>query len=234
MASVAFQLVVSVPLLVAYASSRGIDPSRADYQQALTVFATSDKTAVFLQIVSLLPAHLLTLLLIWMVVTGFRKRSFTAVVGLTSDRFPVVASILVGVALFIVGNGVAKLVGGDTPTDLEKIINSSIPARYMVAFIAVATAPIAEELVYRGVLFSALRRWIGAIGGSVLVLALFTLVHVPQYWPNYGVISAVGLLSITLTVIRAYTGRLLPCVLIHLVFNGITAVILLFTAPTPN
>jgi hypothetical protein len=108
-----------------------------------------------------------------------------------------------------------------------------------------------EEFVYRGVLYSALRRDVGAflnwilalvfgvrldansrdrLGVSaavVLVLVLFTIIHVPQYWPNAGVIAAVALLSVVLTFVRAYSGRLLPCIVIHLVFNGIQAVILI-------
>ena len=59
------------------------------------------------------------------------------------------------------------------------------------------------------------------------MLALFTIIHVPQYWPNVGVIAAVALLSIVLTTVRAYTHRLLPCIIIHLVFNGIQAALLI-------
>jgi len=234
LASVGFQLLVSVPLLVFYASSRGINPSRVDYQQALATFASTDKMAVFLQILSLLPAHLLTLALIWVIVTRLGKRSFSAVVGLTRDRFPVWMSIAIGAVLFVTGAGIAKLLGGDTTTQLEQIINSSVATRYLVAFIAVATAPLVEELIYRGVVFSAMRRAVGAVGAVLFVLGLFTLVHVPQYWPNYGVLLAIGILSIVLTILRAYTGRLLPCVIIHLVFNGIQALLLIFTAPASS
>jgi membrane protease YdiL (CAAX protease family) len=141
-------------------------------------------------------------------------------------------SITIGAVLFVTGAGIAKLLGGDTPTQLEQIINSSVATRYLVAFIAVATAPLVEELIYRGVVFSVLKRAVGSVGAVLFVLGLFTLVHVPQYWPNYGVLAAVGLLSIVLTILRAYTGRLLPCVIIHLVFNGIQALLLIFTAPT--
>ena len=47
---------------------------------------------------------------------------------------------------------------------------------------------------------------------------------------NIGLISArfpqLLLLSLALTVVRARTGRLLPCYMIHLVFNGIQSVII--------
>ena len=64
---------------------------------------------------------------------------------------------------------------------------------------------------------------------------MFTLVHVPQYLPNWGVIAAVGLLSVVLTIVRAVTGRLLPCVVIHLIFNGVQSIIIVAnpSAPTP-
>ena len=88
------------------------------------------------------------------------------------------------------------------------------------------TAPFVEEFIYRGVLYAPLQRLAGVPGAVVIVLALFTVIHVPQYWPNKGVIAAVALLSIALTLVRAYSGRLLPCIVIHLVFNGIQAVYL--------
>jgi len=67
----------------------------------------------------------------------------------------------------------------------------------------------------------------GVVSAVILVLLLFTAIHIPQYLPNVGVIAAVGLLSLALTLIRAYSGKLLPCIAIHLVFNGIQAIILL-------
>jgi hypothetical protein len=223
---------MSLLLLIPYAASRGgIDPASPDFGQRMIEFASTDKTAIFLQVFSLLPAHLLTLALIWCIVTGFGKRPFFQTIGLRRVSIPLWASAALGVALFIIGTAVAKLVGGDTTNQLEFIINSSIPTRYLIAFLAVATAPVVEELIYRGVLYSALRRAVGVSGAVTLVLALFTIIHVPQYHPNYGVILAVGILSVALTFIRAYTKSLLPCVVIHAVFNAVQAILLIFTAP---
>ena len=56
---------------------------------------------------------------------------------------------------------------------------------------------------------------------------MFAGLHVLQYWPNFGAISAISLLSLTLTVVRARTGRLLPCYVIHLVFNSIQSIIII-------
>ncbi|MCA1601510.1 MAG: CPBP family intramembrane metalloprotease, partial [Acidobacteria bacterium] len=94
--------------------------------------------------------------------------------------------------------------------------------------------PFVEEFIYRGVLYAALQRLVGVAGAVLFVLGLFTLIHVPQYWPNFGIIAAVGVLSVSLTIIRAYTGRLLPCIVIHLVFNGITSILLLIEPHLPK
>lgn len=249
-------LVLFMPLifLIPYASSRGISPGSPNYLPALVEFATNDKTAVLLQLVALLPSHLITLLLVWALVTRFGRKPFWASIGWERpSKFPwwvdVLLSVLMGVWLFFVGSLIAKLLGAEKPTQLEHLINSSLAARYMISFLAVFTAPFAEEFIYRGVLYSALRNAVGTYGSMIavmfgarldrrsqdrvgmwgavfLVLALFTIIHVPQYWPNVGVIAAVALLSIVLTLIRAFSGRLLPCIVIHLVFNAIQAGIL--------
>src|SRR5204863_5598420 len=75
-------------------------------------------------------------------------------------------------------------------------------------------------------LYSAFQRVIGQWGAVAVVASIFAGLHVVQYWPNVGAISSITLLSLVLTLIRARTGRLLPCFVIHLVFNGIQSVII--------
>jgi len=252
-------LVIFVPLvfLIPYASYRGIafQPGSPDYWPAVGQFAIADKGAVLVQVLALLPIHILTFLLVWALVTRFGKQSFKEAIGwgwppnLRSWVGPALCVVL-GAVMFVIGMVTAKLLGADTPTQLEQIVKSSYAARLALVVLAVGTAPFVEEFIYRGVLYSALRRGVGTlgtlilgtfnielepaarervgvVGAVILVLALFTMIHVPQYWPNIGVIAAVGILSFVLTVVRAYSGKLLPCIVIHLVFNGIQAVLLL-------
>jgi membrane protease YdiL (CAAX protease family) len=143
-------------------------------------------------------------------------------------------SVVLGVVLFGAAVVITKLVGADKPTQLEQIVNSSLAARYAIALLAVFTAPFIEEFIYRGVLFAALQRLTGVVIAGITTLALFTLIHVPQYWPILGVLAAVGFLSVALTVVRAKSGRLLPCIVIHFVFNGIQSVILLVEPYLPS
>lgn len=231
LASVVLIVVMPVVFLLPYASYKGLHSGMPNYAQTITEFALTDKTAVLLQVVSLLPSHLVTLLLVWALVTNFGKRPFWSAIGWGWGGMrgaPAMAVCVgLGILLFFVGSIVAKLLGAEKPTQLEQIINSSLAARYTISVLAVCTAPFVEELIYRGVLYAPLQRLLGVPAAVIAVLALFTVIHVPQYWPNAGVIAAVALLSIVLTVVRAYSRRLLPCVVIHLVFNGIQAAILI-------
>ena len=100
-------------------------------------------------------------------------------------------------------------------------------AALLIAFMAVATAPLVEEIIYRGILFPAWQRLTGSVAAVVIVTLMFAIPHVPQYWPNFAVISSIMMLSAVLTIVRARTSRLVPCYVIHLVFNGIQAVLIL-------
>jgi membrane protease YdiL (CAAX protease family) len=228
-ASIILLLVMSIFFVIPYAFRRiGMN------QEALKEFLLTDKTAIFLQILSTIPAHLLTLGIIWAVVTRFGKRPFWSTLGWSWGRnFGFWTSAGLAVGLLALGMLITyKFHGGETQVD--KLINSSSAARYTTAFLATFTAPLVEEMVYRGVLYSALQKVIGTTWSVVGVLLLFTLIHVPQYWPNFGVIAVIGILSFSLTVVRAYTGRLLPCFIIHLVFNGISSILIILEPYVPQ
>lgn len=187
----------------------------------------TDKTAILLQMISVIPAHLLTLAVVWAIVTRFGRGPFWSALGLTWTRnFNFWTCAGLALMLFLVGLVLTAAFGGQE-TQLDQILSSSSAAKYITVVLAVGTAPLVEEVVYRGVLYSALQRAIGPIWAVVGVLLLFTFVHVPQYWPNLSVISTIGILSLFMTLVRAYTGRLRPCVVIHMVFNSLSSVLIL-------
>jgi membrane protease YdiL (CAAX protease family) len=225
-----FQIVVQLVLVIPYVLSyRTADP------ETIRKIATGDR-AILLSIIAIIPAHLLTLALAGGggrgVVTGFGKRPFWRSLGWTwSPRFGALELfVCLGATLLLLGAGqLLSRIFGDPETELERMILSSPAARYFIAALATFTAPLVEELVFRGVLYSALRKRIGVAWGAGVVIAIFAAIHVPQYLPNVAAISTILLLSSVLTVVRARTGRLLPCFVIHLLFNGITSVIIVLS-----
>jgi membrane protease YdiL (CAAX protease family) len=189
---------------------------------------TTDKTLIFLSILGVLPTHLLTLGLVWLFVTEGGRKPFLDSLNFrwprfTSPVFGTLLCVLLALALLAVGYGVTALWGGNK-TQLDLLVESSMSARIATALVAVVTAPLVEELIYRGMLYSAFERAIGRGNTVVLVSLLFAGVHVLQYSNNIGVILVITILSFTLTLARAFTGSLVPPFLIHLVFNGIQAV----------
>ncbi len=87
--------------------------------------------------------------------------------------------------------------------------------RISYAVMAVGFAPFAEEYLFRGLLFRALdREWGGwrALAGAA---AFFTVYHPVLAWPP---VFLVGLVNCML--FKA-TRRLLPCILVHMIYNAV-------------
>lgn len=186
-----------------------------------------DKTFILIIVLGFIPAHALTLILAWAVASRLGKIPTFKILGFSWPRnFGILKSFGLAILLFIGAMVIIYKFGGQD-TDLERILRSSRAAAIVVALVAVASAPLVEEVIYRGLLYSALQRVTGPVLAVVVVTSMFAGLHVLQYWPNAGAITAISLLSLALTIVRAGTGRLLPCYIIHLVFNGIQSIIII-------
>jgi hypothetical protein len=219
-ASVIFILILPNLLLVPYLISHKVQVTdSASLQQILL----NDPVAVLISILAIIPAHALTLALCWIVATRLNKFSFRETLGWRVGGMAWWWYALMLIGFFVV----AGIIGNYFPeqeNDMIRILKSSRSAVYIVAFLATFTAPVVEEVIYRGILYSALQRTVGVTLAVVVVTALFALVHVPQYLPSYSTIFLLTLLSLTLTLIRARTGNLLPCIIFHFIFNGIQSI----------
>lgn len=204
-----------------------------------------DKTLIFLSVLGIVPTHLLTLVVAWMIVTEGARRPFWKTIGFdwpegTNKKVGTMLSVGLALALLGLAWGVTTLFGGEK-TQLDLLIESSLAARFATAFVALATAPLVEEVIYRGVLYPAvekvarmvmlilnpaLEKPVGMAVAVAFVSLLFAGVHVFQYYNNISVIVVITILSITLTLVRAITGKVYPSFIIHLVFNGVQSIIL--------
>ncbi|MBE7209921.1 MAG: CPBP family intramembrane metalloprotease, partial [Gluconacetobacter diazotrophicus] len=125
-----------------------------------------------------------------------------------------------GVALGLLAHGYTALLM-HVPTFAEAIRQgreqmAKVPGLHAsYVFCAVAVAPFAEEYLFRGLLFRALdREWGGwrAVAGSA---AFFAIYHPPLAW------LPVGLLGAANALLFKNTGRLLPAVLLHMMYNAV-------------
>ena len=186
-----------------------------------------DWLLAILSIAAAIPAHVLTLIFCWFIVTARGQRPFWQSMGWGwHPQFKWVHAT----ALALLMMGVAILFSKVLPhqeTDLEKILKLGTSIRVLTALLAVLSAPLVEEVVYRGVLYTGLERSWGVGAGVAGATFFFALVHVPQYWGSWAAISTIVLLSFVLTVLRAATGSILPGIATHFVYNGIQSVALL-------
>jgi membrane protease YdiL (CAAX protease family) len=194
----------------------------------------SDKTLIFFSVAGILPTHLLTFVLVWAIVSYAGRRPFWKNIEFdwpagSTRTMTTLLSIVVAIVLFSLAFAITMYYG-QRKTDLDLLIESSIYTRFATAFVAVVTAPLIEELVYRGLLYKALEKAAGVGISIVVVSLLFAGVHVFQYRNNIAVIAVITLLSVTLTVARAVSGKVLPAFIIHLVFNGIQSVLIVVGA----
>jgi membrane protease YdiL (CAAX protease family) len=185
-----------------------------------------NKVVVLMSIAGILPAHLLTLFVALWVVKRNGSHGFFQTMGWTWNKIGPLSSVLLTMVFLAIASVIAAWFP-QQENDFLKILKSSKYAIYVVSVIAIGTAPLVEEVVYRGVLFPALKKTHGAFFSILAVTTLFALVHVPQYWPSYSTIGVILSLSLLLTVVRNWTDSLLPCFVIHLVFNSLQVVSLL-------
>jgi membrane protease YdiL (CAAX protease family) len=187
---------------------------------------STDPTVLLLTVIGVIPAHILTFVAAWAVVTRWRRRPFWRTIGWSfGPAWGLWPSVGLAIALYFVGAILAKLIGGE-PTDIDILVNSSTAVRLLLALVATTSGPLVEEIVYRGILYPSLQKRIGMAWSVVLVSFLFAFIHVYQYRNSLGVITVIFVLSISLTLVRALTGRLLPCFIVHMVFNGIQSVMI--------
>lgn len=222
-------LIAIVPMLFLgpYLLKQGMDFGD---QQRLREFIATDPTAVILQLAPMILAHALTLILAWFVVTKFNTYSFRQTLGWKMNGFKIWHAIVITIGFYAFALLLISLLG-DVENEFELLLKSSRAAVYIVAFLATFTAPMVEEVVYRGLLYSAFQRRFGMAFAIIVPTLLFTIVHVPQYslgaTPDYAPVITLLLLSLLLTALRAWTNNLLPCIVLHTVFNGIQSALLL-------
>lgn len=139
--------------------------------------------------------------------------------------------LLVAELLGIIGmNNIVEMVLGK-PFENPQVASLSTGRAFslqelvMLLLLIAMLAPLAEELLFRGMLYPLLRRWGAgvAIVGSAVV---FSLVHfIPILFPS---LFVVGLM---LGLLRERSGSTIPCIVLHMMQNG-TMIVLLHLAMT--
>lgn len=189
-----------------------------------------DKAAVVLSP----PAQLAALVCSILVASATFRFGARAGMGLSSRHaiYDAARAVVAFLAVWPVCIGMLWLsqrVLGPDPRDhpmLIAVMSDSVFWQAMVVLSAVVLAPLAEEIFFRGLLQSMLRRYTRRPWISVLITsALFAAVHLP----HAQTVGALFVLGIALGYNYERSGRLYAPIIVHAVFNAVN--ILLYVRP---
>lgn len=142
--------------------------------------------------------------------------------------FPVAVGIgMLGLLLiFMIGSQALTYWLDKSPLDFVDPLYQSVSSVWLLIFAMVIVAPLYEELVFRGLLWSAIaeqfvtspsREQRGAIIASIITSLIFAVIHL-----QYGIyeISTIVVLALIFCYARIKSGSLLLPMLLHIVNNG--------------
>jgi membrane protease YdiL (CAAX protease family) len=151
-----------------------------------------------------------------------RDLSFAEKFGLTGSGLgtSLQLGLILGMALGGLAHGYTALLHHiPMLTDLLRNVDSTASQtpglRMAYAITAIAFAPFAEEYLFRGLLYRALDRNWGGWRAVLGAAAFFTIYHPLLAWPLVFSVGAVN------CVLFRKTKRLLPCILLHMVYNTV-------------
>jgi len=184
----------------------------------------------------------LLLVPLWPLVRGVSLADLRTYLGWRADRgvlremgagalgylagLPVVAT---GIALTLLLLLIRDWVTGDpdqpAPTHpLPDRLASGDPLTLLqIGLLAVAWAPIVEETIFRGALYSQLRSRLGVLGSGLISALFFAAVH-PQGW---AAIPALGAIGLNFALLREWRGSLVASMTAHAINNGLLVLLLL-------
>ncbi|WP_348548644.1 type II CAAX endopeptidase family protein [Psychrobacter sp. KFRI-CH2-11] len=160
---------------------------------------------------------------------GIRGGNVRQYLALTPFSLAVGMGMLGVLLLFMIGSQALTYVLGETPLVFVDPLYQSVSSVWLLVFAMVIVAPFYEELIFRGLLWSAIAEQFtdtdnlshpsprGAVVASVVTSLIFAVIHV-----QYGVyeISTIVVLALIFCYARFKSGSLLLPILLHIINNG--------------
>lgn len=143
-----------------------------------------------------------------------------------------VMALLVGLVMPPLGALITQLLahGHEVTQNVEELSQHASPyLRLPLAIVTVTVGPMIEELMFRGVLFSALLRRMSTAMSIAVCAVLFGAVHLAGLDFQWYALPNLILLAAVLCWLRLKSGSLWPSILAHGVFN-LFALVALFSA----
>jgi membrane protease YdiL (CAAX protease family) len=128
--------------------------------------------------------------------------------------------------LGILFNALARYLPGRENDVVGMAMNTdTVAAKALLVLSVAGTTPIVEELMFRGMLFPALWRRMGRFWPSAVIAGGFFMLLHAQFLQGVGVFA----LAIACALVYARTRRLVPCIVMHALNNGLIVTLMVLT-----
>src|SRR5919202_2616050 len=158
-----------------------------------------------------------------LMVARFARRPSARDFGLVPTNVQRAIGLLVAIyiAFYAFAGAWTSLLGIDQKDDLpdELGADKSTAALVAVLILVCVMAPIAEEMLFRGLLFTSIRVSAGLWPAAIITGIVFGAIHAGS--SPAGFLVPLGVLGVGLCLLYAWTGSLLPCIALHAINNAI-------------
>jgi membrane protease YdiL (CAAX protease family) len=155
-------------------------------------------------------ASLLITGVVWLVVSR---------AGQPSHTWPLWTFPLVAIITALTFDGMTALLDRPILPEILLPYYEGPGAVVVMALASVVIAPVAEELLFRGVLFGAVERFVPAWLTVLLTALPFGVLHVMTYGNDWYTISQIIVVGLILGGLRAWTRSLWPSIIFHITNN---------------
>jgi membrane protease YdiL (CAAX protease family) len=148
-----------------------------------------------------------------------------------------IAALLVGGLLPLLGSVLTQLLahGHEIPQDIEQLTrNAPLVWRLVLAVLAVSLGPLVEELLFRGLLLSALLPRCGTPLAALLSATGFAVIHLPGLQWQWYALPQLILLGVALVWLRLRYQSLWPAVVAHGTHNALALTAWFFALTPPG
>lgn len=153
------------------------------------------------------------------------------------EKLPLWTVPLLTLPMLLLVGALVSLLFGPTEIEIQLQLFSTPALRVASAIIVSTVVPVAEEVIFRGAIYSALLPPEAGQGGwrrhvlpFVVTALLFAAVHLLAGFETAAAIIQILILSSFLTALRTVTGSVMPSMLAHLVWNFTAAMGLILSS----
>lgn len=136
------------------------------------------------------------------------------------DRRVQVKAVLGMFSMLVVADQALRLamgeIGSNSPGGGLSLADSGLWGLVFALLSACLLAPVAEETLYRGVLFRACRNRLGVLPAALISSAVFALLH---FYDGYG-LASVAIFGFSCALLYAGTGSLTTVIALHMLYNS--------------